>query len=201
VTIKKGEDWGSRGWLPDDAPVVDSDLSLAALFSATRSPDSEEWSVTGPSHVGLAGAGQGSAHDLARTVSARATPEQLRSSERTHLPIDLSIVTVDDAVHVMAASLVIRQRLWSGVVEGAMNASFLGDWNVTPSGHPNDGRLDIVRAELSIGDAWKARSRLRSGTHVPHPKIQIRRLKEHRFTPSEQASVQIDGKDVGHARI
>jgi len=196
MTIEKGEDWGSRGPLAIDAPIVSNDRALAELFSVVAG------ALSGPSQVGLAGAGAAdskAARDLARTVSARATEDELRSNDRTQLPIDLSIVTVDGVDYVMASSLVIRRPLWLGTVEGAMNASFLGDWNVTPSGHPNDGRLDVVHAELSIGDWWKARSRLSLGTHLPHPKIGVRRLRQHEFVPGRGTTVQIDGHNVGRA--
>ncbi len=203
MTIKKGEDWGSRGELPEHAPIVSSDRELAGLFTINRNGDTVN--LAGPEHVGLSPndlvtnvPGTPTA-DLARTVSARGTPSELRQGERTQLPIDLTVVTVDDTDHVMAASLVIRRPFWLGAVDAAMNASFLGDWNVAPSGHPNDGRLDVIRADLSASDRWKARSRLASGTHVPHPDIAIRRLKTHEFQPDSRATVRIDGVEMGHA--
>lgn len=203
MTIEKGRDWGSRGELPDEAPIVSSDRELAELFTITR--DGAMVSLAGPDYVGvcpndivtnLPGT---PTTDLARTVSARAAPSELRDGERTQLPVDLTVVTVDGTDHVMASSLVIRRPFWLGAVDAAMNASFLGDWNVTPSGHPNDGRLDVIRAELSASDRWKARSRLASGTHVPHPDIAIRRLKTHEFQPDSRATVRIDGVEIGHA--
>ena len=197
MTIKKGEDWGTVGPLSPDAPVVSGDRELAELFTVVRSASGSH-TLSGPAQVGLSGASSDVSHrDLARTVSARASESDLRAGDRPQLPIDLAIVTIDDEDLVMAASLVIRRQLWLGVVEGAMNAAFLGEWNVTPSGHPNDGRLDVVRAQLSAGDRWKARSRLVSGTHLPHPDISIRRLKQHSFDVDRRASVHIDGRDVG----
>lgn len=199
MTIEKGEDWGHRALFPDDAPIVDGDAELAALFSVTTDDENNQ-TLTGPSVVGLKKAIDSSkSHDLATTVSARGSETDLRTGERTHLPIDLGVVSLDGALHVMAASLVIRTPLWTRVVQGAMNASFLGDWNVTPSGHPNDGRFDIVRAELTLGDRFKARSRLASGSHVPHPDISIRRLRSHDFEPVAGAQVRIDGQNLGAA--
>lgn len=202
MTIEKGQDWGSRGSLGGDAPIVAGDRALAELFTITRHPEGSP-TLTGPAHVGLLGpdpttANRAPANDLARTVSARGTAHDLRNGERTQLPIDLAVVRIDETDVVMAASLVIRRPYWLGAVEGAMNASFLGEWNVTPRGHPNDGRLDVVRAELSLGDRWKARSRLTSGSHVPHPDISVRRLKTHNLQTDSRATVRIDGVDHGH---
>jgi diacylglycerol kinase family enzyme len=198
VTIRKGEDWGSRRTLPHDAPIVDSDRSLAALFSI-EVDDQARSILRGPEVVGLLPA-HSETGGLARTVSARGTEAELRSGERTALPIDLAVISIDGQSIVMAASVVIRRRFWLGVVEAAMNASFLGDWNTTPSGHPNDGRLDVVRAELALNARMKARKRLPSGTHVPHPSIEIRRLKSGSFTPQSRSRVWVDGVSFGDAR-
>lgn len=188
MTIRKGEDWGSTAALLPGDPVASTDHELAALF--TPADDS----VSGPERVGLVGG------DLARTVGARADRESIRDGERVALPIDLGIVSIDGRVLVMASSLVIRRSLWRGDIDAAMNASFYGEWNVTPSGHPNDGRFDVVHAALTWSDRWKARSRLPNGSHVPHPDITIRRLKSSEFAPHQRAKVWVDGVCLGSAK-
>jgi hypothetical protein len=204
MTIEKGEDWGSRANLDRDAPIVSSDRAIAELFEIDSNGDSLQ--LVGPAQVGLIGArdpaGPKTAkpaptHDLARTVSARGSSVNLREGERSHLPLDLAVVTIDGVNHVLAASLVIRRPLWTGNVSAVMNASFLGEWNVAPAGHPNDGRLDVIDAHLSTGDRLKARTRLASGTHLPHPGISIRRLKAGELTPEHQAIVRLDGVVLG----
>ncbi len=187
MTIKKGEDWGTRGQLPPDAPVVDSDAALAALFTPTSAGR-----LSGPPVVGLTPGG-----DLARTLSAQGSADDLHRGERTLLPVDLAIVTVDARVVVMASSLLMRRSWWTGPISGAMNASYLGDWNVAPSGHPNDGRVDVFEANLSLSDRWKARSRLPSGTHLPHPGIIVRRLKTISWDLDATRTLTIDGVDHG----
>lgn len=189
MTIRKGEDWGGTAELAPDAPVVSSDKALADLFEV------KDGRLDGPDQVGLVGG------DLARTVGAIATAEDLRTGERVALPIDLGVVRVDGRDVVMAASVIIRRPRWSGEIIGVMNASFLGRWNPTPSGHPNDGRFDVITATLTPADRWKARSRLPTGTHVPHPDITIRRLRTGQFTPGPGARVWIDGYLVGKAEL
>lgn len=195
MTIEKGKDWGTRLELPTDAPIVSTDHELAQLFSIDA-----DGSLAGPSMIGLRSPTPevNNASGLARTVSARASNDELRSGERTALPIDLAVVSLDGEWHVIAGSLVLRRPRWAGVVEGAMNASFYGDWNVAPAGHPNDGRLDVIRAELPIADRLKARKRLPAGTHIPHPGITVRRLKAGKFTPDSRARVWLDHHDFGH---
>ncbi len=187
MTIRKGEDWGTTATLLPDDPVVASDHELSSLFTII------DGAVRGPERVGVVGG------DLARTVGARADREEIRSGERVALPIDLGVVTIDGREVVMASSLLIKRPFWSGEVDAAMNASFYGAWNVTPSGHPNDGRFDVVHAALSWSDRWKARSRMVTGSHVPHPDITIRRLKSSEFTPHVRARVWLDGVCIGSA--
>ena len=38
-----------------------------------------------------------------------------------------------------------------------MNAQWLGDWDLGPRSHPNDGLLDVTDGTLPFGDRWKAR--------------------------------------------
>lgn len=187
MTIRKGEDWGTRTMLLDGDPIVGSDHEFSSLFTVV------DGAVSGPERIGLVGG------DLARTVGATAMPDELRHGERVGLPIDLGIVSIDGVDRVMASSLLIRRRWWRGEIDAAMNASFFGSWNVAPRGHPNDGRFDVIHADLSFGDRWKARARLDTGSHVPHPDITMRRLKACEFTPVSGARIWLDGVCVGSA--
>ncbi len=181
MTIEKGEDWGGRGRLPADAPVVDADAALAA-----------SWSADDPDRVvGLL------AGDLHRTVGGRGTVQQLRNEERTVLPIDIGILTLPDGTErPFVAHVVRRRRFWAGTTLAVMNASFVGEWNVAPRGHPNDGRLDVVEAKLSFSDRRKAASRLPAGAHVPHPDISIRRLKRGTFEVASGDRLIVDGEPI-----
>jgi diacylglycerol kinase family enzyme len=107
---------------------------------------------------------------------------------------------VDGALHFFVAHLVARRSWWRGSVVAAMNAQFLGPWDVAPRSHPNDGRLDLVEADLPLGDRWKARSRLRTGSHVPHPGIVERRVKAAQLDLAPGAQVWLDGERLGPAR-
>lgn len=182
VTIEKGKDWGTTGSLAADAPVVNSDAELAALFSLV------EGMLVGPEQVGLTGG------DLATTLGARSSEAELRGSPRTLLPLDLaSVHTGEGDAIVMAASVVVRSPLWAGRVRAVMNASHFGSWNASPAGHPNDGRVDVIVANLSFGDRLKARKRLPAGIHVPHPDISIRRQCMVQWEVSTREKVWIDG--------
>src|SRR3546814_18870326 len=57
-----------------------------------------------------------------------------------------------------------------------MNAQYRGKWDVAPRGHPNDGRLDVLDADLPLDERLQVRGRLKTGTHLPHPRIESRHV-------------------------
>jgi diacylglycerol kinase family enzyme len=118
------------------------------------------------------------------------------------LPVDLGTVLTDDAEVFFAAHVVARKSWWRGEVVAVMNAQFLGRWDAAPRSHPNDGLLDVVRVapEMAIGDRWKARRRLPTGTYLPHPQIDQHRLREVHFELERPLDVTIDGVSVGRQR-
>ena len=185
MTIEKGKDWGRTGRLAPSDPIVTSDAALAALYSVDDSG-----TLTGPAQVGLLGG------DLAATLGVRATEQDLRESTRTLLPLDLAVVDTGATTVVMSASLLVRSPAWTGPIRAVMNAAHYGEWNVSPSGHPNDGRLDVIEATLGLGDRLKARKRLPAGLHVPHPAISIRRLKSVEWQVRSRERVWIDRVEI-----
>ena len=188
MTIRKGDTWGSPGPLPAGGVVVNSDVAARSVVTVARRAG-EQVPV-----LGLTGG------DLARTCGATGEEGRLRSDEAQQLPVDLGEVLVDGALHFFVAHLVARRSWWRGRVVAAMNAQYLGTWDVAPRSHPNDGRLDVLDADLSVGDRWKARSRLPSGTHVPHPGIAERRVKAVQVDLDPGARVWLDGECIGPAR-
>lgn len=188
MTVRKGETWGGPGALPDDGVLVRSDLEARRAVTDARRAN-RPVPVLGL----LAG-------DLARTCGATGDEDRLRSPDAQQLPVDLGEVLVDGSLHFFVAHLVARRSWWRGPVVAAMNAEYLGPWDVAPRSHPNDGRLDLLEADLPLGDRWKARGRLRTGTHVPHPGISERRVRAVQLDLAPGTQVWLDGERVGPAR-
>ena len=186
MTIRRGEDWGVRGPLVDGASAVSTDAELAALVAAARG--------VGLREAGLVGG------DLCRTVAGRGDRDRLRTTEARRLPIDVGTVALDGGAPRVFVAHVIAGRRLRGPVMAAMNAQFYGRWDVAPRAHPNDGRLDVLEAQLRAGDRWKAWRRLRLGAHVPHPRIVERRVTEAVVELAHAVPVRIDGRPVGRAR-
>jgi diacylglycerol kinase family enzyme len=85
-----------------------------------------------------------------------------------------------------------------------MNAEFLGSWDVAPRGHPNDGRAEVFEAgkDLTLRQRLAARKRLRTATHIPHPAIATRSIRQASWDFAKPMAITVDGRRCGrHTRI
>lgn len=188
MSVRKGTDWGAPGTVPDDAVFVNSDAEAnEAVSEAGRARRPV------PPLCLLGG-------DLARTLGVAGNEAALRAGEGTRLQIDLGTALVDGRLVWFVSHLVATRSWWRGPIVVAANAAFLGDYNVAPRAHPGDGLIDLIEADPSLSERLKARSRLRSGTHVPHPQIKIRRCRAAQLELARPTPVRIDGNRVGEAR-
>jgi YegS C-terminal NAD kinase beta sandwich-like domain len=190
MTIERGAAWGELGPLPADGVIVRDDAAAATLFDNARRAGHE------PPIVGLLGG------DLCTTLGGRGDEARLRSADAARLVVDVVLVTLDGGEPLTAvAHVLLRNRLWlTGPLVAAMNAAWIGKWNVAPRAHPNDGVLDVVRADLSIGDRLKAQRRMALGTHVPHPGIHQERSAHAVIELARPARVYVDSVPAGRAR-
>ena len=138
--------------------------------------------------------------DLCRTVGGRGDRCRLATPAAVRLPVDVAAVTIDDKPHWFVAHLVARRSWWRGRVVAVMNAQWIGRWDVAPRSHPNEGLLDLFVGAPSLDDRWKARRRLITGTHVPHPAIVQRRTDALELELDPPLDVYLDGVKVGRGR-
>jgi YegS C-terminal NAD kinase beta sandwich-like domain len=189
MTVRKGKGWGEPGTLAEDGVVVHSDAEARRIVERARRSGER------PPPLGVAGG------DLCRTLGGRGDVARLRSRDAVQLPVDLGTVLVDGRLHWFVAHLVARRSWWRGPLVAAMNAEFLGDWDVAPRAHPNDGLLDMVEvaAGMSLADRIKARRRLSVGGHVPHPAIKQSRRPAFQIEFDHPTRVWLDGERIGVA--
>ncbi len=180
MTLKPGDPWGRRGVVSLDTPVVTTDRDLARMVD------------DGARVVALDGG------DLWRTLGGRGGVAQRLGVETTILDVDVASVTADGApLGSAVAHVVARGRAWSGRGFIAMNAEWMGEWDVAPRSHPGDGRLDVIEGRLDLRQRLLARRRVRTADHLPHPELTVRRL------PSAQAHFErprrlwLDSQAVG----
>lgn len=181
LAIVKGQDWGRPGRLPADAPVAANDRAAAELVGGSHGV------------IGLQGG------DLARTLGIR-TP-YVPSATTQIVSIDAIEVELDDgATHICVAHALIGRPVLDRTWVALMNAAFIGARNVAPRAHPGDGRIDVVSVDLDVGDRLEARRRMITGTHVPHPGIDVRRRISGRVEFPRRRWVRIDGQRCGRSR-
>lgn len=190
MTIRRGQDWGAAGTLTPGAPVATDDRSANALLNAGEAP---------PPEIGLLGG------NLHRSLGSPSSDEaSLRSGPAMRFPVDLGQIVLDDQPPRWFLSHVIlterrRGALWNGPTWVVVNASFVGELNLGPKAHPNDGRLDITVGQLPFAQRRRAHSRAKTGSHLPHPALEHHRF-DQRTLISERLFIDIDGSEQVSAR-
>ena len=84
------------------------------------------------------------------------------------------------------------------------NSGFINALNIAPRSHPNDGEFDVVHlsADMPMRQRFIARRRAKTGTHIPHPDISIRRDTElHLSRAAQQERLSIDGVAVSQWKV
>jgi hypothetical protein len=187
MTLENGGAGGRRAPLPADGVVVRTDAEARAVVTEARRAGER------PPPIGLLGG------DLCRTLGGPGDPDRLRSPEAMTFPVDLGAALVDGTLHWFVAHLIARRSWWRGRVVAAMNAQWLGAWDLGPRSHPDDGLLDVTDGDLSLSDRLKARGRLPTGTHVPHPGITVRRVPHLQLDLDPSLDIWLDGERLGRA--
>ena len=185
MTIRKGEEWGSAGPIPDDVVDVAGDREAAEVIGVALAVGAT------PPPVRLHGG------DLLRTVGGANianTRHDEPGPEAISLPIDVIEVDLDGRREYAVAHVSAHTVWWIRPTTVVMNAAFLGDWNLSPKSHPDDARLEVLEGRMSISDRWNARDRLRSGTHLPHPGLSLRRVESVSCDLGRPTPVWLDGQ-------
>jgi hypothetical protein len=189
VTIRKGEPWGETFDVPADLTVLRSDVAVHRWIVAAR----ERGDAVAP--FGLGGG------DLARTMAGGSSDQFV--DRVTQVPLDLVRVVAGDRTTWSAAHIVARRSWWRGEVVFAMTAQFLGDADVAPRAHPNDGRVDLLRVDpaMPMQARWQASRRARTGTHVPHPLLHASQVREIHLEFARALVVWVDGVRWATTRV
>lgn len=202
MTIRKGEAWGRPGPLASGAPVFDDDRSAARHVA-------EHLEVLGSPgaalELGLVGG------DLHRTLgSPRHGPADLLGPAAMRFPVDVAVVRSDSGDDVAVAHVVASQhrnllngqpRWFAGRTVAIMNAEFVDGLDLSPRGHPDDGRLDVTDGALPAAQRRAGRQRARSGTHVPHPGLRERRVRhlDVEIPSGSPLHIWLDGEHIGRS--
>ncbi|MEW6154607.1 MAG: hypothetical protein AB1673_11555 [Actinomycetota bacterium] len=187
MPIAKGQPWGEPvDALPPGTRLVASDGEARSVLEEARAGGRPF------PPLGLLGG------DLCHTLGGGG--DRLEAGAGTRFTLDVGEAVLDGRPYLFVAHLVARNRLWTRALV-AMNAQWLGDWNLGPRAHPNDGLLDTYDARLPLGQLAAVRARLHHGAHLPHPAIRERRTAAHRTELARPLPVRLDGVPVGRATV
>jgi len=187
MTIEKGQAWGEPAPLPPDGVISRSDAEAGAAVATARREGRD---------IPVIGLVRG---DLCRTLGGTGDVGRLRSTDAMMFPIDVGSVLLDGRHHWFVAHLVARTRAW-GRIWAALNAQWLGELNLAPRGHPDDGLLDTFDAHLGPRELLKVRARARHGAHLPHPAIGERKVAAIEVSFERPRRVWLDGVEMPAVR-
>ncbi len=187
MRLTPGEEWGAAEPVPSDVVWVSTDSEARELVVASRR------SGSALPRLCLTGG------DLARCLGGGEGADRVHKIGATHVQVDVGSVLLDGKLHWFIAHMVARNWWLTGRILIVANTDFLGRWNVAPRAHPGDGLLDFLDSDLSLGDRIKAKRRLPSGTHVPHPGIRYRRDAAFQISLARPTPIRLDGTRIGSA--
>jgi YegS C-terminal NAD kinase beta sandwich-like domain len=199
MSIRPGQEWGSPTAEPPDLDVTGGDADLARAVAGAPPGVLVRYRPTGDSDlaraVGLApgaGGGVAVALDLLRLADGPAAvngtvlgvpPDRLRWWHRR------SAVAVE----------VDGRPAFTGraTTVAVLNGQYLGGADLSPRGHPGDGTAEIQIYGLAGAQRAGMRQRLRTGSHVPHPEISLRRGRRVAVHFSRAVPLEVDGRAAG----
>lgn len=185
--IRRGEAWEEPLATGTEVVVVDGDAAAAAVIERSLGSAADPPTI----HI--------TAGDVSRSLGGALAVED--PGDRLRCRMDAVLVQRVDGAGgpdaVAVGHVVARRPWWIGRFTVVMNTTHLGEMNLGPRAHPGDGRLDVTEGRLRPVERWQARRRAPSGSHVPHPALDTRRVRSEEVRVPRGASVYVDGRRVG----
>jgi hypothetical protein len=206
--IRQGEPWGQPHAGPAELEVAGDDHDLAAAVG--RDPGRlVRFLPSAASDLGRA-VGLGGAAAVA--PQANAVPvDALRVDTGGDEVVAVNAVVVGPPPDRLAwrdgsvpVSVLIDGRSWfEGRATTVLVASgqHLRGLDVVPRGHPGDGWAEVQVYALGRAERTAMRLRLRSGTHVPHPRIRQGRARRVELRVRRPRPIEVDGQAAGRSTV
>ena len=179
--ITRGEQWGVPTTRTHEDIVVTGDRELASSSSDRRL---------------IVRTG-----DIARSLGDPAVPQV--DANCIEVPIDALRVIISlhngTSISMIASSHVVIGNWIQGRLICVSNSGFIGNRNVSPRAHPNDGFFDVMTLRPSMGIQQRIRARHKSilGTHTPHPFVETSRAKTIEYSSASRSeSLRVDGRRI-----
>jgi hypothetical protein len=178
VTIRPGDEWGTPTEDPADIIVRGDDRTLAAALAdldpTTLVDFRPDAACDFARAVGL-GPGEGPRRGVAAPIDGM---DLVRAGSRSTVVNALEFGTPPGSLRALARTRTVTvtvdgRTLHRGPATGVVvaNGQFVDGLDVSPRGHPGDGRLEVQVYALRPGERGGMRQRLATGSHLPHPRI------------------------------
>lgn len=180
--IRRGQPWGEPSYMFDDVIIVENDLVLARTNPTNR--------------VFLTGG------DIARSLGQPQVPAV--GSACTEVTIDAMLCDImnsdGQSTLIVAASSIIVGNYWKGRHLIVSNAGWIGDSNVAPRAHPNDGKVEMLtmRSHMSLRQRFLARRKMNTGVHLPHPDLSSAQISTTVIESKGREILVIDGDKISN---
>jgi diacylglycerol kinase family enzyme len=98
----------------------------------------------------------------------------------------------------VAASSIIVGDFWRGRHLIVSNAGWIGNSNVAPRAHPNDGKVEVltITSQMSLRQRFLARRKMQTGTHLPHPDLSSKQIATQSIVRQNGEKLMIDGRKI-----
>jgi hypothetical protein len=201
--IRPGEEWGEPTAQPADAVVEGGDATLARWVNETSG--------------GLVQFLPSSDSDIARAVGLSSPAAEMHATHE----VPLDVLRFANGHSGLAVNMVVLgvapDRLRRGAqrtkvrveVDGRVwfddtattvvvaTGEYLRGLDVSPRGHPGDGRAEVQVYAVRTGERRAMRGRLATGTHVPHPRIAQRTGRAVSVRTTDPLPLEVDGRLLG----
>ena len=171
--------WANQGPVPSSLPTAKSDKEIITHFS------------NGHSIIRL------EAGNMCKTLGGKKPTDLTDYSIGTICDVDLGSVRVNGKSIYFASHCSIRGHRFTTKGAMVMNAQWHKSRRVAVRAHPSDGKLDVVFSDLKLGQYLIAAKRSKSGSHIPHPDIRVKKVQNHTMAYPHPMRIYADGVFVG----
>ena len=137
--------------------------------------------------------------NIFRTLGGSENRKHVPTREATMCEIDLGAVQFNNKKFLFASHCSLRQHHFSTKGVLVMNSQFYKNRRVAIRGHPSDGKLDVISSELNFRQYMLASKLSESGSHMPHPDIDIKSTGQHSFSFQRDMRIYTDGRLIGRS--
>ena len=194
MTIRKGQEWGHFEERPSDLQLVADDVAACEVVS--------KWVIESSSSLNLSILKSDTARMLGITGAANLNSQMLCTKFDVIEATYVLTKSEETIRRCFIGRAFISEKLFFGRTIAVLNSSFVGNRDWAPKAHPNDGKLDLVELDgsMNVRQRLTALKLMKSGSHLPHPKIRYNQLSEYEYATDRSASLSIEGVRIGSIR-